>query len=134
MRDGITLSADLVLPRQLPAPSVVIRTPYGKAGERQSRRNTALAEAGYVAVIADVRGRGDSEGIFQPYRNDGPDGADVIAWAAAQDWCTGDVATYGGSYGGRMPQFTEDVEVALQRLQGVGGACGAGRAGLAARG
>jgi putative CocE/NonD family hydrolase len=106
LRDGITLSADLTLPEKLPAPAVVTRTPYGKAGERQSKRNTTLAKAGYVSVLADVRGRGDSEGAFQPYRNDGPDGADVIAWAAAQDWCTGDVATYGGSYGGRIQWLT----------------------------
>ena len=106
LRDGITLSADLALPASLPAPAVVVRTPYGKTGERPSRRNTALAQAGYVAVQADVRGRGDSDGTFQPYRNDGPDGADVIAWAAAQDWCTGDVATYGGSYGARIQWLT----------------------------
>ena len=102
----ITLSADLTLPTSLPAPAVVIRTPYGKTGERQSRRNTALAKAGYVSVHVDVRGRGDSDGTFQPYRNDGPDGADVIAWVAAQDWCTGDVATYGGSYGARIQWLT----------------------------
>ena len=110
LRDGITLSADLVLPPVLPAPALVMRTPYGKAGERQSQRATVFAKGGYAHVQVDVRGRGDSEGIFEPYRNDGPDGAEVIAWAAAQDWCTGDVATYGGSYGGRMPQFTEDVD------------------------
>ena len=106
MRDGITLSADLALPGTRPAPAVVIRTPYGKTGERQSRRSTVFAKAGYVSVQVDVRGRGDSDGTFQPYRNDGPDGADVIAWAAAQDWCTGDVATYGGSYGARIQWLT----------------------------
>ena len=47
---------------------------------------------------------------LQPYRNDGPDGAEVIAWAAAQQWCTGDVATWGASYGGRIQWLT-----ALQR-------------------
>jgi uncharacterized protein len=102
VRDGITLSADLVLPGTLPAPAVVTRTPYGKAGERQSRLAAVFAKAGYASVHVDVRGRGDSEGIFRPYRSDGPDGADVIAWAAAQDWCTGGVATYGGSYSGRI--------------------------------
>ena len=106
LRDGLTLSADLTLPISLPAPAVVIRTPYGKTGEWQSGRNTFLAKAGYVSVHVDVRGRGDSDGTFEPYRNDGPDGADVIAWAAAQDWCTGDVATYGGSYGARIQWLT----------------------------
>jgi uncharacterized protein len=102
LREGITLSADLVLPEKLPAPAVVVRTPYGKAGERQSQRGTIMAKGGYACMHVDVRGRGDSDGSFQPYRNDGPDGAYVIAWAAAQEWCTGDVATLGGSYGGRI--------------------------------
>jgi uncharacterized protein len=102
LRDGITLSADLTLPPARPAPVIVVRTPYGKSGERQSARATTFATGGYAVLQVDVRGRGDSDGEFQPYRHDGPDGADVIAWAAAQDWCSGDVATYGGSYPGRI--------------------------------
>jgi uncharacterized protein len=110
VRDGITLSADLALPRKRPAPAVVMCTPYGKGGERQSKRAAVFAKAGYAMVLADVRGRGDSDGAFQPYRNDGQDGADVIAWVAAQDWCSGEVATYGGSYSGRIQWL-----IALQR-------------------
>ena len=106
LRDGITLSADLTLPAERPAPAVVIRTPYGKSGQIQSQRGATFAAAGYATVLADVRGRGDSDGEFQPYRNDGPDGFDVIGWVAAQDWCTGDVATQGGSYGGRIQWLT----------------------------
>src|SRR3954452_7919113 len=87
MRDGVTLSADVTLPAQLPAPAVVLRTPYGKSGEMQSQRADTLANGGYVAVLVDVRGRGDSEGDFAPYRNDGLDGYDVVEWVAAQDWC-----------------------------------------------
>jgi uncharacterized protein len=106
LRDGVTLSADLALPEALPAPAVVVRTPYGKTGERNSQRAAMFAKAGYTCVLVDVRGRGDSGGEFQPYRNDGPGGAEVIAWAAAQDWCTGNVATYGASYGGRIQWLT----------------------------
>ena len=73
---------------------------------RSRKRAAGFARAGYVSVLADVRGRGDSDGVFQPYRNDGPDGAEVIAWAAAQEWCTGDVATWGASYGGRIQWLT----------------------------
>jgi len=109
MRDDVTLSADLTFPDELPAPAVVVRSPYGKSGEPQTKRAEMLAKGGYVSVLVDVRGRGDSDGTFQPYRNDGPDGADVIAWVAAQDWCTGAVATYGGSYGGRI-QFLAALE------------------------
>lgn len=106
MREGITLSADLTLPETLPAPAVVVRTPYGKTGKRQSQRAGAFARAGYAVVFADVRGRGDSDGVFRPYRHDGPDGAEVIAWTAAQQWCSGDVATWGASYGGRVQCLT----------------------------
>ena len=84
LRDGITLSADLALPGQLPAPAVVVRTPYGKEGERQSKRGEVFARAGYACLHVDVRGRGDSDGTFEPYRNDGRDGADAIAWVAAR--------------------------------------------------
>jgi uncharacterized protein len=100
------LSADLTLPESLPAPAVVVRTPYGKTGELQSKRGATFAAAGYALVTVDVRGRGDSDGQFEPYRNDGRDGAEVIAWAADQDWCDGRIATYGGSYGGRIQWLT----------------------------
>ncbi len=106
LRDGITLAADLVLPADRPAPAVVMRTPYGRSGERPTERADAFANAGYAAVWVDVRGRGDSEGTFEPYRNDGLDGVDVISWVAAQEWCDGSVATYGGSYPGRIQWLT----------------------------
>src|SRR4051794_14727912 len=102
MRDGVTLAADLTLPADLPAPAVVLRTPYGKTGSLQSKRADTFAAAGYVAVLVDVRGRGDSDGNFAPYSSDGPDGYDAIEWVAAQDWCDGAVATWGGSYGGHI--------------------------------
>ena len=83
---------------------MVLRTPYGRSGERQSARAEAFARRGYAYVLVDVRGRGDSDGSFVPYRNDGPDGADVIDWVAAQDWCDGrwprtGAATRAGSSG-----------------------------------
>ena len=106
MRDGITLAADITLPAALPAPAVVMRTPYGRSGRVQEQRGDEMAAGGYAQLTVDVRGRGDSDGTFVPYRNDGPDGVDVIAWVAAQPWCTGDVATYGGSYPGMIQYLT----------------------------
>ena len=39
---------------------------------------------GYVYVAMDVpRGRGDSDGTFEPYRHDGQDGYDAIEWFGA---------------------------------------------------
>lgn len=54
----------------------------------------------------DVRGRGDSDGKFIPYINEGADGHDSIEWAAAQPWCDGAVGTMGGSYLARIQWLT----------------------------
>jgi putative CocE/NonD family hydrolase len=100
MRDGVELAADVHLPATsaLPAPAVVLGTPYDKAGPLEDV--TALRDAGYVAVAYDVRGRGKSEGEWRAFVNDPADGHDVVEWVAAQDWCTGDVGVTGLSYSG----------------------------------
>lgn len=41
-----------------------------------------------------MRGRGDSEGLFVPYRNEGHDGYDALEWCGGQPWSTGKVARY----------------------------------------
>ena len=46
LRDGITLAADLFRPGPEPAPVVIMRTPYGRSGERQSSRAPPFARAG----------------------------------------------------------------------------------------
>jgi uncharacterized protein len=51
-------------------------------------------------VIQDVRGRGDSEGEFYPFRSEGRDGAETIAWLRSRDDCNGRVGMYGFSYQG----------------------------------
>ncbi len=66
LRDGITLAADLVLPDERPAPAVVMRTPYGRGGDRATERADAFARAGYAAVWVDVRGRGTRTGSSTP--------------------------------------------------------------------
>jgi uncharacterized protein len=103
MRDGVELSADVYRP-DAPGkfPVILRRTPYVKAsgGARVVDRLKKFVAQGYVFVYMDVRGRGDSDGKFVPYRADGPDGFDAIEWCAAQPWSTGKVGTYGGSYEG----------------------------------
>ena len=67
-------------------PVVLMRTPYVKATERAVKDGKAWAAHGYVYVAMDVRGRGDSAGVFVPYAADGRDGYDAVEWAAAQPW------------------------------------------------
>lgn len=106
MRDGITLSADVIRPQATRQggrfPCILVRTPYVKASAARYEIGRWFAERGYVVVNQDVRGRGDSDGVFDPYFNEGRDGYDTIEWCAAQPWCDGKVGTYGGSYLGRI--------------------------------
>jgi predicted acyl esterase len=98
MRDGALLAADVHLPPadQLPAPAILIGTPYGKSSPLDNGQR--YRDAGYVAVVYDCRGRGKSEGEWHPFANDGPDGHDVVEWVAEQDWCDGKVGVNGISY------------------------------------
>jgi uncharacterized protein len=99
MRDGVRLSANIFRPLGPgPFPTVFTLTPYNK--------DTSLEQAwrwvrrGYAFVPVDVRGRYDSHGAFDAWRDDSEDGSDVITWIASQSWSDGRVATMGGSYPG----------------------------------
>jgi uncharacterized protein len=107
MRDGTELSADIYSP-EAPGrfPVILSRTPYTKTSSGTLKIVRFFVSHGYVFVTMDVRGRGDSDGTFEPYRNDGQDGYDAIEWAAAQEWSTGKVGTIGGSYNGRIQWLT----------------------------
>src|SRR5690349_10358647 len=103
MRDGVELSADVYRPKDDGRyPVIVQRTPYLKTGEQVPQQTRTFVERGYVFVWMDVRGRGDSDGVFIPYRNDGRDGYDAIEWCATQPWSDGNVGTMGGSYLARI--------------------------------
>jgi putative CocE/NonD family hydrolase len=79
----------------------VRRTPYGKDCTMQRGMFwRQLTPAGYVVVVQDVRGRYGSGGRWDPIRDDGRDGADLLAWIAEQPWSNGKVGTVGTSYDG----------------------------------
>jgi putative CocE/NonD family hydrolase len=52
-------------------------------------------------VFQDVRGRYESEGRWEPFRDDERDGYDTIEWAATQPWSDGKVGMQGSSYLGQ---------------------------------
>lgn len=127
MRDGITLAADTYAGTdQKPRPALVALSPYGKElqalaltmppQKRPSPMWDGCIEAGdiarvvsegYVHVIGDLRGSGDSEGEHIGNYNAGgvslgQDAYDFIEWVAAQPWCDGNVGMIGISYFGSM--------------------------------
>ena len=105
MRDGVILRADVYRPAdEGQYPVLVQRTPYNKEMwliTASTLDPIRAAAAGFVVVIQDVRSRWASEGgVFFPYRDEEPDCADTVDWAAKQSWSAGVVGCYGLSYMG----------------------------------
>ncbi|MBL8096335.1 MAG: CocE/NonD family hydrolase [Anaerolineales bacterium] len=106
VRDGARLSARLWLPDGPgPWPALLEYIPYRKndfTALRDSLRHPWFAAHGYVCVRVDMRGSGDSDGLLldEYLALEQDDACDVIAWIAAQPWCTGAVGMFGKSWGG----------------------------------
>ena len=100
MRDGVHLSATLYLPEPLVAarPAIFTLTPY--IAQTYHDRGMYFAAQGYPFATIDVRGRGNSEGEFEPLVNEARDGFDIVEWLAHQPFCNGQVTMWGGSYSG----------------------------------
>lgn len=100
LRDGTRLNATVYTSRAqcTPAPCVLTLTPY--VSDSLHERGVYFAGHGLPCVIADVRGRGNSEGMFRPFIQEAKDGYDVVEWLATQSYCNGKVAMCGGSYCG----------------------------------
>ncbi|HXH59832.1 MAG TPA: CocE/NonD family hydrolase [Fimbriimonadaceae bacterium] len=97
MRDGVKLVADIAVPEsQGKYPTILIRTPYGRAVSMLTAE--WYAKRGYAVMCQDVRGRGDSDGEWDPLVNERKDGKDTIDWITEQTWSDGKVGMIGGSY------------------------------------
>ena len=124
MADGTVLRADVYFPTTAGTgtaanglfPVLLQQTPYGKAFivDASAIANTNveyLVDRGYIVVIADVRGTGDSGGsfdLFDPVQS--TDGATLARWAAHLPQSNGEVGLFGESYMG-INQF-QTVEAA----------------------
>jgi uncharacterized protein len=133
MRDGIHLAVDLYCPDELTRHAgIVLVTPYQKDAEFALPLGSdgrpvsipvaplppgvnpmllsvkPLADAGFVVAVADARGTGFSEGVYDYYNLEGGpfDGYDLIEWVARQAWCTGNVGMMGASAAAISCYFT----------------------------
>lgn len=97
MRDGVKLASEVCTPaKEGKYPAILIRTPYGR--KMSMLEAEWWASRGYAVVAQDVRGRGDSEGAWEPLCHEVTDGEDTLTWLAKQPWSNGKVGMMGGSY------------------------------------
>jgi hypothetical protein len=119
--DGTTIRVNEIYPTTAsgqPAPGrfpvLLTMTPYGKGHGGASKPGTAatpaagavtggannyLAQRGYIEIVEDVRGSGDSNGswgLFDPIQQQ--DAIKVVNWAAHLPHSDGRVGTFGPSY------------------------------------
>lgn len=100
-RDGVEMATDIVrIDDDVKRPVMLVRTPYSRAALRASQDPIALARAGWVVVLQDVRGRFDSAGDFVPFDQEISDGHDMVDWCSQQAWSNGSVVMGGASYDG----------------------------------
>ncbi len=104
--DGTRLAGRLWRPKTSKAVPVIIEMhPYRTRDlfRRVDDMNARYwAGFGYAVLRIDIRGSGDSGGLLTDEYTDREidDGAAVIAWAKAQDWCDGAVGLTGLSWSG----------------------------------
>jgi putative CocE/NonD family hydrolase len=85
-------------PARGPFPVLLTMTPYGK-GAGAGSGNNYLVQRGYINIVEDVRGTGDSGGkwgLFDPVQQH--DAIRVVRWAARLPHSSGVVGTFGPSY------------------------------------
>jgi predicted acyl esterase len=123
LRDGVTIYADIFRPADDGKhPAIMAMSPYGKEIGSQWLDDTPdhagipkeatsglqkfegpdpayWCNHGYVIINPDVRGAYNSEGVIQFFGSDyGRDGADIVEWAAKQEWCNGRIGMSGNSW------------------------------------
>lgn len=107
-RDGAILRTDHYAPALPHAPTVLIRTPYGRGGLNAVAARV-LAEQGFHVVVSSCRGTAGSGGRFDPMRHERDDGLDTVDWLRRQPWFTGRFGMFGPSYVGYTQWAIADV-------------------------
>jgi predicted acyl esterase len=138
LADGVITTADHYGPLLTgPAPTILVRSPYGRGFPWGNLYGATLARQGFHVVISSCRGTGGSQGTWTPFRGEGADGADVVAWLRSRPWFDGRLATVGSSYlghtqlalaAGQVPEWRAAVVMAPAASPGhaysVGGVLG----------
>jgi predicted acyl esterase len=99
------------LQEELIAPQPLVRSAVWD-GNIEAGDTSQIVPRGYIHVIGDARGTGNSDGEYPGMwsQQEGRDGADIVEWIARQPWCDGNVGMIGYSYYGGM-----QLKVAIQQ-------------------
>lgn len=122
LSDGTRLAAKIWLPEDAasnPVPAIVDYIPYRKRDGTvlgNERMFPYFASHGYASIRLDIRGTGDSEGLFEDeyVKQEQDDAVEAIEWITRQVWCSGSVGMIGISWGG----FSA-LQVAARRPKGL---------------
>ncbi len=98
--DGVELGAVLFRPAADAPPGPVVFTLSPYTADTYFARGVNFAGHGLTFIAVDTRGRGNSGGTFDPFRQELADGPAMVNWIASQSFCNGTVAMAGGSYCG----------------------------------
>ncbi len=111
-RDGTRLLSRIWQPEgQGPWPVLLMRQPYGRAiaSTPVLAHPGWWADQGFLVVVQDVRGQGESEGEFGGFQQEASDTTDTVRWARRLPDCNGRLGTYGFSYQG-FTQLVGDAD------------------------
>ncbi len=102
-RDGTTLVSRLWRPEgKGPWPALLMRQPYGRAiaSTVTLPHPQWWCRQGFLVVVQDVRGQGDSQGSFAGFEQEASDTADTLTWLRGLPEANGRIGLYGFSYQG----------------------------------
>ena len=108
-----------------PWPALLMRQPYGRAiaSTITYAHPSWWAKQGYLVVIQDVRGQGDSGGVFQGFSQEANDTAATHTWVKSLNECNGKLGCYGFSYQGLTqllaPSNTEPPDCLSPAMSGL---------------
>ncbi|MEY9910581.1 putative CocE/NonD family hydrolase [Catenulispora sp. MAP12-49] len=100
MADGVELLTDHYFPASpglQDFPTLLVRSPYGRGFPWAALYGAAFAEQGFHVLIQSARGTAGSGGVFQPWRDDGPDSRATLGWLRRQSWFDGRLGLVGPS-------------------------------------
>ena len=103
LSDGVSLKARIWSPKgKGPWPALIMRQPYGREIASTVTYNHPIwfASQGFLVVIQDVRGQGDSTGNFSGFSQEAFDTSQTLEWVRSLPECNGKIGSYGFSYQG----------------------------------